>query len=146
MITVSKESLLYRFISTYESKWNIPNNLCALVRYFIKWLVLATIMYGLATWLAFGFVVSLGFMIFGNIEAWKGDWVGVMAYDGFMASLCIIVAIATACTAGGLKDKWYDYKRSKRSSSQEIVEKKPNLVMEYYRSIKGKYCPQIEFK
>lgn len=146
MITISKESLIHKFLNFYISDWNMPTNLCQLVKCFILTLFQAIIMWGIVVYIAFSFLVSLFALLFFDMT-WLDSGFGASTFIIFCAVIVFTCIYGSLWAKEKLENKIDNYLRNKPASTYvKAKAKKPWLIVEYYKSIKGKYCPQIEFK
>lgn len=139
MITISTKSLLYRFLNNYYSKREIPNNLCGFVRKVMWAFFLATLGWGLLTFLLTSLLFGMVGMLF----------LGMSLDDLFVfGPVFVVTSVALAFISIGLliqysKDKYYASSYYNKPSYKKVS--KPWLITEYYRAVKNKICPMLEF-
>lgn len=66
-----------------------------------------------------------------------------LIFSGYIIALLIFIILYLLDKC--VYQKYQTYSRNKRNTLV-IKEKEPNLVKEWYKSFKGKYCPRVEFK
>ena len=80
------------------------------------------------------------FLIFSGVYVWFAGWesnwhIPAITLYGILAVIII-----------GLILNYYDEKRIKSPKNTHLVEKKPNVFIEFIKAKKNKYCPKIEWE
>lgn len=140
---VNKSSWHYRlayFVEGDTLEYRAPSDFCSYTRMVMWSMMLCTIMaavLGFVLWPVIDFLVWLGQVTF------AGHWIGMRGASQVFVGFAFIASIFSLCVYG--REKYRDWVANKPRAERNAP-KDPGFLKMWYRSFKGKFCMQIEFR